>query len=1155
MLPSLTPPEPSAVLECGQLYGASRALALTQLAEQTSALLLVITPDIATQTALEAECRFFGGRDIPLLSFPDWETLPYDLTSPHNEIISQRLQTLRCLVSEKARGLLIAAAPTLLGRLCPRDYLRARILPLECGTDIEIDALRAQLDLMGYQACSTVLTPGEFSVRGSVVDVFPMGAAQPCRLDFFDNTIDSIRSFDPENQISTTRIEQIELLPGREFSLTPETVERFRRQFRMTFDIDPSDSLVYQSISNFQSPAGIEYYLPLFFESTASLFDHLPAHTLAVCWDDTIEAVTQTLEEVEARFESRCSDVEHPPLSPEMLYLNETEFETALAPFPRINLRNFEVEEKGAHPVFNYPTHALPGLRIRPQNKEPARALRRFLASAPQKILFTAQSPGRREQLQERLRGLDITTRQVKDWSDFCEQSVSFGLTVADLEQGFTLPEAGIAVIPETHLFPHRAPQRQRERSRKDPRTLLAELANLHIGSPVVHEDYGVGRYQGLKKLEVDGVAHEFLYIEYADTDRLYVPITELHRISRYSGADPEQAPLHALGGDQWQRTKRRATQRAFDVAAELLEVQARRAAQEGGAFRIPADYQSFAEAFPFDETPDQAQAIQEVLIDLQAPAPMDRIVCGDVGFGKTEVGMRAAFVAAFNGYQTAILTPTTLLAQQHGKTLSDRFADWPVRIESISRFKSRREQAVVLDKLANGELDILIGTHRLLQDDVHFQNLGLVIIDEEQRFGVRHKEKLKALRAKTNLLTLTATPIPRTLNMSLSGLRDLSIIATAPAHRHAIKTYIVRWDDQQIRDACLRELKRGGQVYVLHNRVESIEQIATALRRLVPQADVRTAHGKMRERDLEAVMLDFYQQRFNILVCTTIIESGIDIPTANTIIIDRAERFGLPQLHQLRGRVGRSHHLAYAYLTCPPLRTLNPDARKRIEAIESMEELGSGFMLATHDLEIRGAGELLGEEQSGQIQQVGFALYQRLLERAVRTLKRGDLPELDKPLEHGPEISIGLPALIPDDYLPDIYLRLMLYKRIASATTPEELEDLQVEMVDRFGPLPEAALTLFAITRVKLNIGATRMLQKIELHEQGGRLTFNAQHRDRQAILRVIATHPEMCHLDGKMRLLFQADMPEREDRIQMIGQFSQWLTTPKSAESTVLN
>ena len=1154
-LPSLVlepPPLPAAGgrLYCGRLYGAARALAIAELARQNPGLILVVAPDIATQATLEAECRFFlGSQAALLLSFPDWETLPYDLTSPHSEIISQRLQTLHRLETRKAGGLLITSAPTLLQRLCPVDHVRNQTTTLSTGDKIEIGQLRQRLDLAGYQGCSQVMAPGEFAVRGSLVDLFPMGSESPCRLDFLDDCIDSIRAFDPERQTSTAQIEHLDVLPAREFPLDPEAVERFRKNFRKTFDIDPSQSPVYRDISDAIVPIGIEYYLPLFFEQTASLFDYLPTDTTIVCWEDVDTAAAQVLGEIEIRHESRRQDVEHPPLPVPGLYLSEAQFQEALAHHPRLDLSRFEHEEQPGDSTFNYASRALPELKVRPQDQAPARALRHFLSSTDRKVLFSTHSPGRREQLKERLDALEIKVEPVASWEDFLHQKPALALTVANIEDGFELPDAGVSIIPEAHLFPDRTPQQHRQRSRRDPKTILSELANLKLGSPVVHEDYGVGRYQGLRKLEIDEVEQEFLIIQYADTDRLYVPIMELHRITRYSGADPEDAPLHSLGGDQWQKIKRRAAKRAYDAAAELLEVQARRNAQSGCELKIPSDYPKFEAAFPFDETPDQAKAIREVLDGLESSAPMDRIVCGDVGFGKTEVGMRAAFATAFNGFQVAVLTPTTLLAQQHGKTFRDRFADWPVRIEAISRFRTAREQAGILSDLAEGKLDIVIGTHRLLQDDVKFYNLGLVIIDEEQRFGVRHKERLKALRSRANLLTLTATPIPRTLNMSLSGLRDLSIIATAPAHRHAIKTYVTQWNRQQIREACLRELKRGGQIYVLHNRVASIEEAAETMRQTIPEAEVRVAHGQMRERELEAVMRDFYRQRFNVLVCTTIIENGIDIPTANTIIINRADHFGLAQLHQLRGRVGRSHHLAYAYLTCPPLQTMTPDAKKRIEAIEAMEELGSGFMLATQDLEIRGAGELLGEEQSGQIQQIGFALYHRLLQRSVDTLKKGALPELDKPLEHGPEIDLGFQSLIPDDYLPDVYLRLTLYKRIAGAISDEELDELQVEMVDRFGPLPQAVANLFAITRLKLEITTFGFLRKIQLTRQEGRITFGEPGPEPESVIRIIEDPSDCYRLDNKMRLHFELDMPTIEDRIHAVQDLANRIGTREAA------
>ena len=1132
-------PEPGHHRHCGQLYGAARALLLAGLAEDAPRPVVAIAPDIHAQSALESECRFFLGdraEDL-LLPFPGWETLPYDTASPHSEIVSQRLHALRTL-QDRDHCLVITSAATLLQRLCPPDHLRRHSRVLHTGDTVEITSLRAMLADTGYSACPQVREPGEFAVRGAVVDVFPMGSEHPCRLDLFDDTIESIRTFDPEHQTTTGKVERIEILPRREFPLDPESIDRFRRRFRDSFGSLPTDSPVYRDISDALVPAGIESYLPLFFEDTACLFDYLPAQAVLVCWDDIHEAAARTLDSIEERYRHRRDSTERPPLPVSELYLDGEELEQHLSRHACLHARATKIEERAGY--HNAQTEALPELRVRPQNQEPASALRRFL-KRPRRVLFLASSPGRCDPLRERLSALSLSTREFGGWHEFCADDTPYGVAPGLLEDGFVLPGEGIAVVPETRLFPERVPQGRTRR--RDPEEILSELSTLRPGTPVVHEDYGVGRYQGLKKLDIDGTEYEFMLLQYAENDRLYVPITELHLVNRYSGADPDQAPLHSLSGEQWKKVRRRAAERARDVAAELLEVQTRRAGQKGAKLPIPAEYAGFAQAFPFEETPDQEQAIADVLADLEADTPMDRIVCGDVGFGKTEVGMRAAFVAAFGGYQTAVLVPTTLLAQQHEKTFRDRFSHFPLRIEAISRFRSRAEQARLCAELEAGKIDILIGTHRLLQDDISFPRLGLVIVDEEQRFGVRHKERLKALRSRVNLLTLTATPIPRTLNMSLSGLRDLSLITTAPAHRHRIRTYVSRWDEEQLREACLREFQRGGQVFVVHNRIRDIEELAEAFAAMVPEAQIRIAHGRMRERELEAVMGAFYRQQFNLLVCTTIIESGIDIPTANTVIIHRADRFGLAQLHQLRGRVGRSHHLAYAYLVAPPPEQLGDDARKRIEAIEAMEELGAGFLLSTHDLEIRGAGELLGEEQSGQIQQVGFALYQRLLERAVRTLREGGMPQTDRPLEQGPEVVLGLPALIPDEYLPDIHMRLVLYKRIAGASGEGELEELQAEMTDRFGTLPEPVRVLFAATRLKLDIEPCGV-RRIELHEEGGQVAFRQPGPDPEVLVRMVGEQPDAYRIDPhRMRLMITAPLPNLEDRLQIAAQLARTL------------
>lgn len=776
--------------------------------------------------------------------------------------------------------------------------------------------------------------------------------------------------------------------------------------------------------------------MPLFFEQTQTLFDYLPQETLCIYTEDLEDTALSFENDVNERYEQRRHDVERPLLSPDNIFLNTDQVKQKLNIGPAVLMKRFESEFPDPAHEVNYTTTAPPKLLIQPRSSKPAEALTHYLENQTARVLFAAESTGRREYLAEVLRGFGISLQPVQGWNEFLHSKAKLTITVAPVSEGLQLQNPDVIIITEDQLFGEKVRQTRRRRTtNRDAEAIIRNLTDLQENSPVVHEEHGIGRYLGLKKLEIGGVEVEFLTLEYAGGDKLYVPVSSLHLISRYSGASPENAPLHKLGSDQWQRIKRKAAAKAHDVAAELLNIYARRAARPGLSFSIDNDeYAAFAATFPFEETPDQEKAIENVVSDMASNQPMDRVVCGDVGFGKTEVAMRAAFVATQNGKQVAVLVPTTLLAQQHYQNFCDRFADWPIRIESLSRFRSVKKQKEILQGLTTGHIDIVIGTHKLLQPDIHFKDLGLIIIDEEHRFGVRHKERLKDLRANLDILTLTATPIPRTLNMSLSGLRDLSIIATPPPHRHTIKTFVNEWNTGLIREAIHREIRRGGQVYVLHNRVETIEKTARQLQQLIPESKVQYAHGKMRERDLEQIMLDFYHQRFNVLVCTTIIESGIDIPTANTIIIDRADKLGLSQLHQLRGRVGRSHHRAYAYLITPAKSAMTADAVKRLEAIESLEELGMGFTLATHDLEIRGAGELLGDEQSGQIQEIGFSLYTELLERAVSALRSGQLPDLENPLAQSTEVDLGIPALLPDDYIPDVHTRLILYKRIANA-------------------------------------------------------------------------------------------------------------------------
>ncbi|HED18464.1 MAG TPA: transcription-repair coupling factor [Gammaproteobacteria bacterium] len=1121
-----------------KLYGDSLPLALANAARLHNGLLVIVTPDSQEAEQLQRQLGFFcTDQTLDILCFPDWETLPYDGFSPHQDIISERLETLHRLPT-LGKGILLVPVATLLQRLPAPEFLDRYSLILNTGDTLNLDAMRERLEKAGYRCVSQVMEHGEFAVRGSILDLFPMGSAIPYRIDLFDDDIESIRSFDPENQRSLDKVDQIKLLPAREFPVDDAAITRFRRAWRSQFEGDPQRSLVYRDVSAGLIPSGIEYYLPLFLEQTASLFDYLPDSTCLVTSEDARTAIQKFREEVAERYESLRHDIERPLLPPERLYLPDDETQAALSACARIEVQRSEAIDTGPA-TAKFATRALPDLRIKGRAERPAGALQDFLTDFPGRALICAESAGRRETLIGQLKEFDIHPRVVDSWESFRNGSETLAITTAPIEQGAWLSiEPALIIITEPRLFGERAMQQRRRRPRRDADVIIRNLTDLSVGAPVVHEDHGVGRYLGLQKLSVGGFEAEFLTLEYAGNDKLYVPVASMHLISRYTGSASDNAPLHKLGSEHWQKARKKAAQRVHDVAAELLDIYARRAARKGHAAQIDTDeYSAFSSAFPFEETPDQAQTIEAVLEDMTSPQPMDRVVCGDVGFGKTEVAMRAAFIATQSGRQVVVLVPTTLLAQQHHQNFCDRFADWPVKIEVLSRFRNKKQQEETIAGFADGTVDILIGTHKVLQGELKPGNLGLVIIDEEHRFGVRQKEKLKALRSEVDLLTLTATPIPRTLNMSLSGLRDLSIIATPPAQRLAIKTFISEWNTNTVRDACLREITRGGQVYFLHNEVETIEKIARELRELVPEATLRIGHGQMRERELEQVMLDFYHRRFNILLCTTIIESGIDVPTANTILINRADRLGLAQLHQLRGRVGRSHHRAYAYLIVPHRKAMTDDAIKRIEAIESLEDLGAGFTLATHDLEIRGAGELLGDEQSGQIHEIGFALYTELLERAVEALKAGREPELDRPFNHGPEVDLHIPALIPDDYLPDVHARLILYKRIASAADEDELRELQVEMIDRFGLLPEPVKQLFGITGLKLK-SVPLGIRKIDAGENNGRLMFGPEPNvDPASIIQLIQGQPQHYRLDGSDKIRFQLDMAEIGKRMAVVG------------------
>ena len=1131
------PPLPAKdqLIHWSRLYGDSLPLILAQAAQQYQGVLLCLTTDSQAGETLREQIGFFAHESLDIICFPDWETLPYDSFSPHQDIISERLEALYRLPQLK-KGIVLVSAASFQQRLPPQDYLNLHSLILDTGQSLDIEAFRRKLEKAGYQCVNQVVEHGEYAVRGSLLDLYPMGNKLPFRIDLFDDEIETVRTFDPETQRSIEPVSQIRMLPAREFPLDEAGITHFRQAFRQHFEGDPQRAQVYTDISNGLASAGVEYYLPLFFERTESLFDYLPANCLVVETEDSMLAVESLQDQVEERYAALRHNIERPLLSPDSLYLTTEEINNHLSRYPRIHAQRTEAPDSQIHVSFS--VASLPTVAIQARAENPAQAVQSFINSFNGRILITAESAGRRETLGDQLKGFGLAPRAVSSWQDFIQHQEPLALITAPLEQGLLLEtDQPLAIITETQLFGVHAAQRRRQKPRRDPDAIIRNLTDLGIGAPVVHEDHGVGRYLGLQTLNVGNIETEFLTLAYAGEDKLYVPVSSLHLISRYTGSSPESAPLHKLGSEAWQKARDRAAKRARDVAAELLDIYARRAAKAGYAFEVHMDeYSAFAATFPFEETPDQARTIDAVLTDMAASQPMDRVVCGDVGFGKTEVAMRAAFIAVQSGKQVMVLVPTTLLAQQHYQTFCDRFADWPVRIEVLSRFRSKKQQQAVIDEFATGKLDILIGTHRILSDEIRPKHLGLVIIDEEHRFGVRQKEKLKSLRSEVDMLTLTATPIPRTLNMSLSGLRDLSIIATPPAQRLAVKTFVCEWNAATLREACLREIKRGGQVYILHNEVESIDRVAREIRELMPEASLEIGHGQMRERDLEQVMLDFYHRRFNILLCTTIIESGIDIPTANTIIINRADKLGLAQLHQLRGRVGRSHHRAYAYLVVPPRKAMTPDAIKRIEAIESLENLGAGFTLATHDLEIRGAGELLGDDQSGQIHEIGFTLYTELLERAVTALKAGRQPELEKPLQQGPEIDLHFPALIPADYLPDVHTRLIQYKRIASAETDSDLRELQVEMIDRFGLLPDAVKNLFAVTRLKL-LATPMGIRKIDAGDEGGRLIFGSDPKvDPAVVIKLVQKEADIYSLGGMEKLRFKIPTEPDESRIEAV-------------------
>lgn len=1118
-LPTL--PRPQERLQLATPHGSADAMLLAQYATQAQPL-VILAANAQAALRLKEEIAFFLPQHTIVL-LPDWETLPYDHFSPHHELISERLASLWQIRQGEAQ-VVIVPVQTAMGVLPPVEYLTAYSFFLKKGQKFDADKLRADLAFAGYSNVTQVYGPGEFSIRGGLIDLFPMGSPLPYRIDLFDEEIETIRTFDVDSQRSLYPVPEIRLLPAREFPLDDGGRSKFRQRFREEFEGDPSKSRLYKDISAGTTPAGIEYYLPLFFDHTATLFDYLPKEAVLALHGEVLPAAEQFWRDVESRHRLLAGERERPILPPTSLFVAPDHFMGALKDYRRLELKTGETSL----------TSALPNLAVDRRAENPLKKLQDFLAQHSGRTLICAESLGRRETMAQYFAEYGLKPALADSWEDASNRTDKALLIAAPIFNGFVRTEDQLAVITEADLYPAVAQIRgKKQQKRSNTDAMLRDLSELKIGDPVVHEAHGIGRYQGLISMDLGEGETELLVLEYAGNDKLYVPVSQLHVISRYSGGALDAAPLHKLGAGTWEKAKRRAAEQVRDTAAELLNLYARRAARQGHAFEWSLhDYEAFSEGFGFEETADQAAAIEAVLVDMRVGKPMDRLVCGDVGFGKTEVALRAAFSAVAGGKQVAVLVPTTLLAEQHFQTFSDRFADWPVKIVELSRFRSQKETTAALKGIAEGTVDIVIGTHKLVQPDVQFKQLGLVIIDEEHRFGVRHKEQLKALRADVDVLTLTATPIPRTLAMSLEGLRDFSVIATAPSKRLAVKTFVAKYGDGVIREAVLRELKRGGQVFFLHNEVDTIDNMREKLTALLPEARIGMAHGQMKERELEHVMRDFYQQRFNILLCTTIIETGIDVPNANTILMNRADKFGLAQLHQMRGRVGRSHHQAYCYLLVNEPEALTTAAKKRLEAIQAMEELGSGFYLAMHDLEIRGAGEVLGDSQSGEMQEIGFSLYSQMLNEAVKALKAGQEPDLTQPLGVTTEINLHAPALLPNDYSPDVHERLSLYKRLANCDTSADLDDLMQELIDRFGLLPDAARNLIDCHRLRM-LAKPLGIQKIDAADSAIVITFSAKTPVNPMRIIGLIQSKKNYKLAGQDRLRVEGNWPEAALRV----------------------
>lgn len=1119
----------------GTMFGSSASLLFKEIAQKSEKLFVLVARNNQHLGQLESELEFYG---IKPTIFPDWEVLPYDRLSPHQDIVSERLAI---LANIPQKGVLLISATTLAQRVAPTSWVLGEHFDIKVGQKFDLEQQKMRLIQAGYHLVDTVYDHGEFAVRGSIMDIYASGQSAPIRIDLFDDEIDSLKFFDPETQRTTTTLDHFTVLPAREFPLK-EGRSVFRDRYAMSFPTaNPKKNPIYLDALEGIASSGLDFYFPLFFSKEAMqtqscITSYLPSHSIVITDKHVDDELINFWKEIHRRYEDRRHNVDQPILPPDEIFIQPNQIFENINGFPRIIVGHEVIEEKSG--AINLPTEQPAKLAVDPKSEQPFHVVKKYIDHANHPVLLVAESAGRRETLKDALRSSLGEIPVVENFAQFQDKQFSIAITSAPLDRGLVITDH-LTVISENQLYEHRVVQRRRKRQQEvSEEFLVRSLTELNIGAPVVHIDHGVGRYAGLVTLSIDDQDHEFLQLDYADDAKVYVPVTNLHLISRYSGGDPDLAPLHKIGSDAWNKAKRKALEQIHDVAAELLHIQARRQSKPGYAFELEqGSYMQFASGFAYEETLDQANAIEAVLYDMQQAKPMDRLVCGDVGFGKTEVAMRAAFTAVQNNKQVAVLVPTTLLAQQHFESFRDRFADWPIRIEVLSRFGTNKTHMKTIEDLAEGKVDIVIGTHKILQENVQFKNLGLMIVDEEHRFGVRDKERIKAMRADVDMLTLTATPIPRTLNMAFSGMRDLSIIATPPARRLAVKTFVHEQTNETMKEAILRELLRGGQVYVLHNEVDTIERAAENIRNLVPEARVAVAHGQMRERELEQVMQQFYHKEYNVLVCSTIIETGIDVPNANTIIIERADKLGLAQLHQLRGRVGRSHHQAYAYLMVPSIKGLKGDAEKRLDAITRASNLGAGFMLATEDLEIRGAGELLGEQQSGSMQAIGYSLYMEMLEKATKAIQQGKTPNFDAPLSLTAEINLHMPALIPDDYLGDVHQRLLFYKRISNTDSQEKLDNIRMELIDRFGVPPQSVKQLFSVHQLRLKaeqLGIT----KIDIAANGGYIEFSPDTPvQAMSIIQLMQKNPTYYRMEGGQKLKVMVMLEDYQKRIQFIN------------------